>query len=56
MGKALAAKDLREKLEQQGVEIAAPTQPVASEQFARLLQEDLVKWARIVKASGAAVD
>jgi tripartite-type tricarboxylate transporter receptor subunit TctC len=57
MGKALASKDLREKLEQQGVEIAGtPTQPVASEQFARLLQEDLVKWARIVKASGATVD
>jgi tripartite-type tricarboxylate transporter receptor subunit TctC len=57
MGKALASKDLREKLEQQGVEIAGtPTQPVSSEQFAKLLQEDLVKWARIVKASGATVD
>ena len=57
MGKALVSKDLREKLEQQGVEIAGtPTQPVGSEQFSRLLQEDLVKWARIVKASGATVD
>ncbi|MFS2101944.1 tripartite tricarboxylate transporter substrate binding protein [Variovorax sp. Varisp85] len=51
--KALASKDLRDKLEQQGVEIAAPTSP---EQFAALLQGDLAKWARIVKASGAAVD
>ena len=51
--KALAAPDLREKLEQQGVEIAAPTTP---DQFAALLQADLVKWARIVKSSGAAVD
>ena len=51
--KALAAPDLRDKLEQQGVEIAAPTTP---EQFATLLQDDLAKWARIVKASGAAVD
>jgi tripartite-type tricarboxylate transporter receptor subunit TctC len=51
--KALAAKDLRDKLDQQGVEIAAPTSP---EQFAALLQDDLAKWARIVKASGAAVD
>ena len=51
--KALAAKDLREKLDQQGVEIAAPTSP---ERFAALLQDDLAKWARIVKASGAAVD
>lgn len=57
MAKALASKDLREKLEQQGVEIAGtPTQPVASEQFAKLLQEDLVKWSRIVQASGATVD
>ncbi|MDP9900147.1 tripartite tricarboxylate transporter substrate binding protein [Variovorax ginsengisoli] len=51
--KALAMPDLREKLEQQGVEIAAPTTP---EQFAALLQADLAKWARIVKSSGAAVD
>jgi len=50
---ALAAKDLRDKLDQQGVEIAPPTTP---EQFAKLLQDDLAKWARIVKASGAAVD
>lgn len=57
MAKALASKDLRDKLEQQGVEIAGtPTQPVGSEQFAKLLQEDLVKWARIVKTSGATVD
>lgn len=51
--KAMAAPDLREKLDQQGVEIAAPTSP---EQFAKLLQGDIAKWARIVKASGAAVD
>ncbi|WP_431122553.1 tripartite tricarboxylate transporter substrate binding protein [Variovorax paradoxus] len=51
--KALAAKDLRDKLDQQGVEIAAPTTP---DRFSKLLQDDLAKWARIVKASGAAVD
>jgi len=51
--KALAAKDLRDKLDQHGVEIAAPTTP---DQFSKLLQDDLAKWARIVKASGAAVD
>jgi tripartite-type tricarboxylate transporter receptor subunit TctC len=51
--KALASKDLRDKLDQQGVEIAAPTTP---DQFSKLLQDDLAKWARIVKASGAAVD
>lgn len=53
MGKAMAAKDLRDKLEQQGVEIASPLTP---DQFAALLNEDIAKWARIVKSSGAAVD
>jgi tripartite-type tricarboxylate transporter receptor subunit TctC len=53
MRRALAAKDLRDKLEQQGVEIAAPTTP---QQFSALLTSDLAKWARIVKNSGASVD
>lgn len=57
MVKSLASKDLLDKLEQQGVELAGtPEQPVSPEQFSTLLQEDLQKWARIVKASGAAVD
>jgi tripartite-type tricarboxylate transporter receptor subunit TctC len=57
MAKALASRDLRDKLEQQGVEIAGtPTQPVSGDQFAKVLQEDIAKWARIVKASGATVD
>jgi tripartite-type tricarboxylate transporter receptor subunit TctC len=57
MGKALAAKDLRDKLEQLGVEMAAPAdRPVTPEQFAVILNEDIVKWARIVKSSGASVD
>lgn len=57
MGKALAAKDLRDKLEQQGVELAgAADKPVSPEQFAALLNEDIAKWSRIVKASGASVD
>jgi tripartite-type tricarboxylate transporter receptor subunit TctC len=50
---ALAAPDLREKLVQQGVEIAPPTTPG---QFAALLRDDIAKWARIVAASGASVD
>ena len=53
MTKALAARDLRDKLELQGVELAAPTTP---EQFAALLNEDMVRWAQIVKSSGASVD
>jgi tripartite-type tricarboxylate transporter receptor subunit TctC len=57
MGKALAAKDLRDKLEQQGVELAGPPdKPVSPEQFAALLNDDIAKWARIVKSSGASVD
>lgn len=57
MAKALAAKDLRATLEKQGVELAGtPERPVSAAQFAALLEEDIVKWARIVKSSGAAVD
>ena len=57
MAKTLAAKDLREKLEQQGVELAAPAdQPVSPERFAAILNDDIAKWARIVKLSGATVD
>lgn len=53
MTKALAAKDLRDKLELQGVELAPPTTP---DQFARLLNEDITRWAQIVKTSGASID
>jgi tripartite-type tricarboxylate transporter receptor subunit TctC len=53
MHKAMATPDLRTKLELQGIEIAPPTTP---EQITRLLKEDIAKWARIVKASGAEVD
>jgi tripartite-type tricarboxylate transporter receptor subunit TctC len=53
MSKALAAKDLRDKLELQGVEMAAPT---TSEQFAALLNDDIARWAQIVKKSGASID
>ena len=57
MNRTLAAKDLRDKLEANGVELAAPAdKPVTPEQFAKLLDDDIVKWARIVKTSGATVD
>ncbi len=57
MNKALAARDLRDKLEQQGVELAGPPdKPVTPEQFAAVLNDDIAKWARIVKTSGASVD
>ena len=57
MSQTLAAKDLRDKLELQGVELAAPAdKPVTPEQFAAVLNDDIAKWARIVKSSGASVD
>jgi len=57
MAKTLAAKDLRDKLEQQGVELAGtPDKPVSPEQFGSVLNDDIAKWARIVKTSGASVD
>ena len=57
MARALADKDLRDKLEQQGVELSGTAEkPVTPEQFATLLDNDIAKWARIVKSSGASVD
>ena len=57
MAKTLAGKELRDKLEQLGVELAAAAdKPVTPDQFAAILNEDITKWARIVKSSGASVD
>ncbi len=53
INRALAQPALRDKLQGQGFELA-PAQSPAS--FARLIQDDLVKWVPIVKASGAQVD
>lgn len=52
MKKVLAATDTQEKLQAQGVELANATPA----QFAGLLQEDITRWARIVKESGATID
>jgi tripartite-type tricarboxylate transporter receptor subunit TctC len=30
--------------------------PITPEQFATLLNEDIVRWAQIVKSSGASID
>ena len=50
--KVLAAPDLQERLAGQGAEAAAST----PEELAALLQQDLERWAKIVKASGATID
>ena len=57
MAKALTSAELRATLEKQGVELAGTAdKPVSPDQFAAVLADDIVKWARIVKSSGAAVD
>lgn len=52
MAKVLAAPDTKASLTAQGVELASATPA----QFATLLQDDIVRWSKIVKASGAKVD
>jgi tripartite-type tricarboxylate transporter receptor subunit TctC len=50
--KALDTPDMKERLLALGVE-PAPSTP---EQLATLVREDLVRWSKIVKDSGAQVD
>jgi tripartite-type tricarboxylate transporter receptor subunit TctC len=52
MGKVLSRPDVREKLSAQGLDLS----PVAPEKLSTLLKEEIVKWAKIVKASGAQLD
>jgi tripartite-type tricarboxylate transporter receptor subunit TctC len=52
MKKVLDAPDVKEKLVAQGVEIANGTPA----ELSRLLNEDLARWEKIVKQSGAKVD
>ncbi len=52
IAKALDSKDVQEKLAGVGCEPYKGT----SEQFATLVRDDLPRWARIVKDSGATVD
>ncbi|QWE13685.1 tripartite tricarboxylate transporter substrate binding protein [Polynucleobacter sp. AP-Sving-400A-A2] len=48
----LTNPELREKLQATGVELANMTPA----EFAKQLQEDITRWAKIVKASGASLD
>ncbi|HET8585935.1 MAG TPA: tripartite tricarboxylate transporter substrate-binding protein, partial [Casimicrobiaceae bacterium] len=50
--KILSAPEMRERLAAQGAE-AAPDSPA---DFAKFIASELVKYAKIVKASGAKVD
>ena len=52
MAKALADPAAQKQLTAQGVELATATPT----QLAAMLQDDMARWAKIVKASGATVD
>ena len=52
MDKTMTKPDVREKLTAQGLDLA-PLPPV---KLSTLLKEELAKWARIVKVSGAQLD
>lgn len=52
MQMTLANPELKEKLTASGVELAN----ASPAEFAKLLQDDINRWAKIVKASGASLD
>ena len=52
INKALADAELKKKLGDQGADVHGST----PEQFAKLIRDDMVRWGRIVKESGAKVD
>jgi tripartite-type tricarboxylate transporter receptor subunit TctC len=50
--KALQDADVKKKLEGQGADVLGGT----PEQFGKLIQDDIVRWGKVVKDSGAKVD
>ena len=52
MKTAISMPEVRERLMAQGLDLA----PVSPEKLAALLKDELSKWVRIVKASGAQLD
>ncbi len=52
MEKTLSKQEVREKLSAQGLDLA----PVPTNKLSALLKDELAKWAKIVKASGAQLD
>ena len=52
MDKTMAKSEVREKLTAQGLDLA----PVPTAKLSSLLKDELAKWAKIVKASGAQLD
>ena len=52
MDKVMSRPDVREKLIAQGLDLA----PVPSSKLSALVKDELAKWVKIVKASGAQLD
>ena len=52
MSRVIAAPDFRQRIEAEGIELIGST----PEQFQQYIKTEIVKWAKIVKASGAAID
>jgi tripartite-type tricarboxylate transporter receptor subunit TctC len=52
INKALKDPELRKKMEAQGADILGGT----SEQFGKLIHDDIARWGKIVKESGAKID
>lgn len=52
INKALKAPDLQKKLSDQGADVTGST----PEQFAKLVRDDIVRWGKVVKESGAKID
>lgn len=52
INKALKTPELQKKLSDQGADVAGST----PEQFAKLVRDDIVRWGKVVKDSGAKID
>ena len=52
INKLLTQKDVAEHFAAQGADPA----PWSTEQFAKVIRADIVKWAKVVKDSGATLD
>jgi tripartite-type tricarboxylate transporter receptor subunit TctC len=52
MDKTMSKSEVREKLTAQGLDLS----PVPINKLVALLKDELAKWAKIVKASGAQLD
>ena len=54
LAKVIAQKDVRARLESEGVEAAAT--PMSPEQLAAYIRTESERWAKVIKASGATID